>query len=330
MGSPYDPNQPTAMGPQGPQQPGWPPAGGHQPGDPQATPAQPPPPGSFGGQPFGQPPHGQQPYGQGPQGQQPYAQQPYGQQPYGQQPFGQQPPPPSSKGGKKWWFIGGGGLILVLIVVVAVVLALTLSGGDDEPSIPTASALELVLPEDQFPDITGDFTTETGSTDDDGSTVDNEKCATLVNSQQTTGERAERELTETSSSSEILFGLDNYSADVTKPADNGYDEFDEILSACSSFTLTLDSGDVPVALTLDEVELPIDGDYKAVRMTGAYEVRSLELHLAGILVIGEERGVSFSVTHNTVDDTPPAVDSAVNNNLAEMFAAQRQVIKDAA
>lgn len=320
MGSPYDPNQPTAMGPQGPQQPGWPPAGGHQSGGPQATP----------GQPSSQGPHGgQQPYGQQPVNQ-PYGQQPFNQphgQPFGQ-PFGQQPPPPSSGGGKKWWFIGGGGLVLIVIVVVAVVLALTLSGGDDAPSTPTASAVDLVLPEDQFPDITGDFTTETG-TDDDGSTVDNEKCATLVNSQQTTGERAERELTETSSSSEILFGLDNYSADVTKPADNGYDDFDEILSACSSFTLTLDEGDVPVALTLREVELPIDSDYKAVRMTGAYEVGAFQLNLAGILVIGEERGVSFSVTHNTVDDTPPAVDPAVNNNLAEMFAAQRQIISDA-
>ncbi|AFR50106.1 hypothetical protein [Gordonia sp. KTR9] len=317
MGSPYDPNQPTAMGPQGPQQPGWPPAGGHQPGGhqpggPQAAP--------------GQPHSG--PYGQQPYGQQPFGQQPYG-QPYNQQ-FGRQPQPPTSGGGKKWWIIGGGGLVLVLIVVVAVVLALTLSGGDDEPSVPTASALELVLPEDQFPDITGDFTTETGATDDDGSTVDNEKCKTLVDSQQTTGERAERELTETSSSSEILFGLDNYSADVTTPADSSYDEFDEILSACSSFTLTLDDGDVPVALTLEKVELPIDGDYKAVRMTGAYEVSGFELNLAGIIVIGEERGVSFSVTHNTVDDTPPAMDSEVSNNLAEMFAAQRQVIKDAA
>ncbi|OUC79685.1 hypothetical protein [Gordonia lacunae] len=324
MGSPYDPNQPTAMGPQGPQQPGWPPAGGNQPGGPQATPGQPPSPGPYGGQPYGQQPYGQQPYVQ-----QPYGQQPYGQQPYGQQ-FGQQPPPARSGGGKKWWFIGGGGLVLIVIVVVAVVLALTLSGGEDERSTPTASALDLVLPEDQFPDITGDFTTETGATDDDGSTVDNEKCATLVKSQQTTGERAERELTETSSSSEILFGLDNYSADVTKPADNGYDDFDEILSACSSFTLTLGEGDVPVALTLEKVDLPIDSDYKAVRMTGEYEVGTVELHLAGILVIGEERGVSFSVTHNTVDDTPPAVDTAVNNNLAEMFAAQRQIISDAA
>ncbi|MCG7633858.1 hypothetical protein MHN80_16205 [Gordonia McavH-238-E] len=329
MGSPYDPNQPTAMGPQGPQQPGWPPAGGHQPGGPHATPGQPPNQGPQGGQPYGQQPYGQQPFGQQPYGQ-PFGQQPFGQQPYGQQPFGQQPPPPSSGGGKKWWFIGGGGVVLIVIVVVAVVLALTLSGGEDEPSTPTASALDLVLPEDQFPDITGDFTTETGSTDDDGSTVDNEKCATLVDSQQTTGERAERELNETSSSSEILFGLDNYSADVTKPADNGYDDFDEIVSACSSFNLTLDDGDVPVALTLEEVELPIDSDYKAVRMTGAYEVGAFQLNLAGIIVIGEERGVSFSVTHNTVDDTPPAADPEVNNNLAEMFTAQRQIITDAA
>lgn len=320
MGSPYDPNQPTAMGPQGPQQPGWPPSGGHQPGGPQPAPGQPPNPGPYGGQPYGQQPYGGHPYGQ----------QPYGQQPYGQ-PFGQQSPPPAKSGSKKLWFIGGGGLVLVLIVVVAVVLALTLrGGGDDEPSIPTASALQLVLPEDQFPDITGEFSTETGSTDDDdGSTVDNEKCATLVQSQQTGNERAERELTETSSSSEILFGLDNYSADVTKPADNGYDEFDEIVSACSSFTLTLEDGDVPVTLALEKVELPIDGDYKAVRMTGEYEVGAIEVHLAGIIVVGEERGVSFTVTHNTVDDAPPAMDTTVSNNLAEMFTAQRQIIADA-
>ncbi|WP_439029575.1 hypothetical protein [Gordonia terrae] len=319
MGTPYDPNQPTAMGPQGPQQPGWPPAG-QQPYGQQPS----------GQQPYGQQPGIQQPFGQQPHGQQQYGQQPYGQQPFGQPPYGRQPPPPKSGGGKKWWFIGGGGLVLVLIVVVAVVLALTLIGGDDKPSTPTASALEMVLPEDRFPDITGDFTTETGNTDDDASSVDNEKCATLVNSQQTTNERAERELTETSSSSEILFGLDNYSADVTKPADNGYDDFDEILAACSSFTLTLDDGDVPVALTLTEVDLPIDGAYKAVRMTGAYKVGAFELNLAGILVIGEERGVSFSVTHNTVDDAPPAVDPEVNNNLAEMFTTQRQIIRDAA
>lgn len=311
MGSPYDPNQPTRLGPQDGQQP-------------------------YGQQPYGQQPYGQQPYPQPGYGQQPYSPQPGGQQPYGQQPFGQQPPPPpaSSGGGKKWWFIGGGGLLLVLIVVVAVVLAFTLGGGDssDEPKVPTASAVALLLPESEFPDITGEFTLETEQSDDDGTTVDNEKCARLVKTPDTSADFAQRELSETVDGGEVFFGLDQYSADVTKPADGGYDDFDEILSACETFTLNLeeDGETIPVAMKLDKQTLPISGDYKAVRMTGQFSISDIEVHMVGTLVVGEERGVSFSVSHNTFSDSAPSVSSEVTSNLAEMYTAQRQQITDAA
>ena len=306
MGSPYDPNQPTRLGPQDGQQP-------------------------YGQQPYPQPGYGQQPYSP-----QPGGQQPYGQQPFGQQPFGQQPPPPpaSSGGGKKWWFIGGGGLLLVLIVVVAVVLAFTLGGGDssDEPKVPTASAVALLLPESEFPDITGEFTLETEQSDDDGTTVDNEKCARLVKTPDTSADFAQRELSETVDGGEVFFGLDQYSADVTKPADGGYDDFDDILSACETFTLNLeeDGETIPVAMKLDEQTLPISGDYKAVRMTGQFSISDIEVHMVGTLVVGEERGVSFSVSHNTFSDSAPSVSSEVTSNLAEMYTAQRQQITDAA
>ncbi|ASR04330.1 hypothetical protein [Gordonia rubripertincta] len=322
MGSPYDPNQPTRLGPQDGQQPY-----GQQPYGQQPYPQQ-----GYGQQPYGQQPGGQQPYGQ-----QPYAQQPGGQQPYGQQPYGQQPPPPpaSSGGGKKWWLIGGGGLLLVLIVVVAVVLAFTLGGGDnssDEPKIPTASAVALLLPESEFPDITGEFTLETEQSDDDGTTVDNEKCAQLVNTPDTSADFAQRELAETVDGGEVFFGLDQYGADVTKPADGGYDDFDDILSACETFTLNLeeDGETIPVAMKLDEQTLPISGDYKAVRMTGQFSISDIEVHMVGTLVVGEERGVSFSVSHNTFSDSAPSVSSEVTSNLAEMYTAQRQQIADAA
>ncbi|TYQ04494.1 UNVERIFIED_ORG: hypothetical protein L601_000600001670 [Gordonia westfalica J30] len=311
MGSPYDPNQPTRLGPQDGQQP-------------------------YGQEPYGQQPYGQQPYPQPGYGQQPYSPQPGGQQPYGQQPFGQQPPPPpaSSGGGKKWWFIGGGGLLLVLIVVVAVVLAFTLGGGDssDEPKVPTASAVALLLPESEFPDITGEFTLETEQSDDDGTTVDNEKCARLVKTPDTSADFAQRELSETVDGGEVFFGLDQYSADVTKPADGGYDDFDEILSACETFTLNLeeDGETIPVAMKLDKQTLPISGDYKAVRMTGQFSISDIEVHMVGTLVVGEERGVSFSVSHNTFSDSAPSVSSEVTSNLAEMYTAQRQQITDAA
>ncbi|MCK8615790.1 hypothetical protein [Gordonia sp. C13] len=311
MGSPYDPNQPTRLGPQDGQQP-------------------------YGQEPYGQQPYGQQPYPHPGYGQQPYSPQPGGQQPYGQQPYGQQPPPPpaSSGGGKKWWFIGGGGLLLVLIVVVAVVLAFTLGGGDssDEPKVPTASAVALLLPESEFPDITGEFTLETEQSDDDGTTVDNEKCARLVKTPDTSADFAQRELSETVDGGEVFFGLDQYSADVTKPADGGYDDFDEILSACETFTLNLeeDGETIPVAMKLDKQTLPISGDYKAVRMTGQFSISDIEVHMVGTLVVGEERGVSFSVSHNTFSDSAPSVSSEVTSNLAEMYTAQRQQITDAA
>ncbi|MHC3004259.1 hypothetical protein [Gordonia sp. GN26] len=311
MGSPYDPNQPTRLGPQDGQQP-------------------------YGQQPYPQPGYGQQPYPQPGYGQQPYSQQPGGQQQYGQQPYGQQPPPPpaSSGGGKKWWFIGGGGLLLVLIVVVAVVLAFTLGGGDssDEPKVPTASAVALLLPESEFPDITGEFTLETEQSDDDGTTVDNEKCARLVKTPDSSADFAQRELSETVDGGEVFFGLDQYSADVTKPADGGYDDFDEILSACETFTLNLeeDGETIPVAMKLDKQTLPISGDYKAVRMTGQFSISDIEVHMVGTLVVGEERGVSFSVSHNTFSDSAPSVSSEVTSNLAEMYTAQRQQITDAA
>ncbi|GAB99260.1 hypothetical protein GONAM_08_00510 [Gordonia namibiensis NBRC 108229] len=311
MGSPYDPNQPTRLGPQDGQQP-------------------------YGQEPYGQQPYGQQPYPQPGYGQQPYSPQPGGQQPFGQQPYGQQPPPPpaSSGGGKKWWFIGGGGLLLVLIVVVAVVLAFTLGGGDssDEPKVPTASAVALLLPESEFPDITGEFTLETEQSDDDSTTVDNEKCARLVKTPDTSADFAQRELSETVDGGEVFFGLDQYSADVTKPADGGYDDFDEILSACETFTLNLeeDGETIPVAMKLDKQTLPISGDYKAVRMTGQFSISDIEVHMVGTLVVGEERGVSFSVSHNTFSDSAPSVSSEVTSNLAEMYTAQRQQITDAA
>ncbi len=321
MGSPYDPNQPTRLGPQDGQQPH-----GQQPYGQQPYPQQ-----GYGQQSYGGQPGGQQPYGQ------PYGQQPGGQQPYGQQPYGQQPPPPpaSSGGGKKWWLIGGGGLLLVLIVVVAVVLAFALGGGDnssDEPKIPTASAVALLLPESEFPDITGEFTLETEQSDDDGTTVDNEKCAQLVNTPDTSADFAQRELSETADGGEVYFGLDQYSADVTKPADGGYDDFDDILSACETFTLNLeeDGETIPVAMKLDEQTLPISGDYKAVRMTGQFSISDIEVHMVGTLVVGEERGVSFSVSHNTFSDSAPSVSSEVTSNLAEMYTAQRQQIADAA
>lgn len=323
MGSPYDPNQPTRLGPPDGQQP----APGQQPYGQQP----------YGQQPYPQQPYQQQPYGQQPYGQQPQGAQPYGQQPYGQQPYGQQPPPPpaSSGGGKKWWFIGGGGLLLVLIVVVAVVLAFTLGGGDsssDEPKVPTASAQALVLPESAFPDITGEFTLDTEQSGDDGTTVDNEKCDKLVNTPDTNADYTERELTETPESSEVFFGLDSYNADVTKPANGSYDDFEDILDACSTFTLNLeeDGETIPVKLKLDKQTLPIDGDYKAFRMVGEFDVEGIEIHMVGTLAVGEERGVAFSVGHSTFSDSPPSVSSEVNSNLAEMFTAQRQQIKDAA
>ncbi|MDV7100913.1 hypothetical protein R4227_12400 [Gordonia amicalis] len=330
MGSPYDPNEPTRLGPQGGQ-----PAPGQQPYGQQPHGQQPYP----QQQPQGQQPYPQQqPYGQQPYGQQPYGQQqPFGQQPYGQQPYGQQPPPPpsSSGGGKKWWFIGGGGLLLVLIVVVAVVLAFTLGGDNnsDEPKVPTASAVAMLLPEAEFPDITGEFTLDTDQSDeDDGTSVDNEKCARLVESPDTTAEYAERQLSETADSGEVFFGLDEYSVDVTKPADGSYQDFDEILSACQSFTLNLeeDGETVPVAIKLEKQNLPISGDYKAFRMTGEFTISDIEVHMVGTLAVGEERGVSFSVAHNTFSDSAPSVSSEVTSSLAEMFTAQRQQIKDAA
>ncbi|KAF0969045.1 hypothetical protein [Gordonia sp. YY1] len=327
MGSPYDPNQPTRLGPQDGQQPsGQQPYGQQYPPQPHGQPQQP----------YGQP-YGQQPYPQQqPYGQQPQAQQPYGQQSYGQQPYGQQPPPPpsSSGGGKKWWFIGGGGLLLVLIVVVAVVLAFTLGGGEDssEPDVPTATAVDMLLPESGFPDVTGEFTLETEQSDDDGTSVDNERCARLVESPDTSADYAQRELAETADSAEVFFGLDQYSADVTKPADGSYQDFDEILAACESFTLNLeeDGETVPVAITLEEQTLPISGDYKAFRMTGNFTISDIDVHMVGTLVVGEERGVSFSVAHNTFSDSAPSVSSEVTGNLAEMFAEQRRLIEDAA
>ncbi|MEO9330307.1 hypothetical protein [Gordonia aurantiaca] len=328
MGSPYDPNQPTQLGPQGGQQPGWPPAGGQQPYG-QQYPQQP-------GQPYGQQPPGQQPpYGQQPPGQQPYAQQPYGQQPYG----GPPQPPKSSGGGKKWWwFLGGGGALLVIIVVVAVVLAFTLGrGGDEEQAPPAASAVDLVLPESDFPEITGEFALNTDQSEDDDTSVDNETCARLTDSSTSNGDFAQRELTETSSSSEVFFGLDSYSADVTKPSDD-FAEFDQILDACSSFTLTLkdDNGDIPVAIKLEKAELPIDGTYKAFKMTGEFSfgedlgLPETEVYLVGVMVYGEERGTGFSVAYNTFSDEKPSVGSEIENNLAEMFDKQRQRIADAA
>ncbi|MGP3705548.1 hypothetical protein [Gordonia paraffinivorans] len=320
MGSPYDPNQPTQMGPQGGQQPGWP---GPQPG------AGGPGFGAQPGQPYAQQPYGQQ-YPPQP------GQQPYGQQPYGQQPYGPPPQPPSSSGGgKKWWFIGGGGVLLILIVVVAVVLAFTLGGGDDEPDVPTTSAVDMLLPESEFPDITGEFELDTAqSGDDDDISVDNEKCARLVDSQ-SGGDYAQRELTETPSSGEIFFGLDAYSAEVTKPADDTYDTFDDVLAACSSFTLTLkdDGGDIPVAVKLEKADLPIGSNYKAFNMFGEFSIDAagdeVEVYQIGTYVYGEERGVSFGVGYNSFSDEKLSVDSQIENNLSQMFAKQRQRIKDA-
>lgn len=66
-------------------------------------------------------------------------------------------------------------------------------------------------------------------------------------------------------------------------------------------------------------------------MVGEFDVEGIEIHMVGTLAVGEERGVAFSVGHSTFSDSPPpSVSSEVNSNLAEMFTAQRQQIKDAA
>ena len=254
-------------------------------------------------------------------------------------PAGAPPAPPSGGGSKKMLWLGLGVAALVVVAIVALVLALTTGGGDsdDGKKPPTAAAKDLVLPESGFPSsVGGEFSTSTGNDgDDDGDdiTVDNAACNSIVNAEDknTGSEKASREL-KISNSGTTSFSERTYETQLTKPVDKAdLDSFDDTVSKCSSFNMTIDNDGTPVTakMTMSKASLPgITGKYKAAKVTGAFEMSGLKVNFVMHVVLGIEREVGIEINHGLVSTGNEAA-SGVESDLASMFNQQRELIAKA-
>lgn len=196
-------------------------------------------------------------------------------------------------------------------------------------AVPTVSASELVLPEGDFPQVSGGkFSLETGADDDndDDVAVDKPECRDLVASSHEDErgvDQAERELElpQTNGTSP------SYKAKVKKRIDPDYTEnFDRILAACGSFTLTVrdDGRDIPVRMTMERLSpAGVDGAFNGVRMVGTFTQSGTEISLVQHLLLGVDRGTSFQVSYDITSTGGSTVAADVERNLVEMFNAQR-------
>ena len=247
------------------------------------------------------------------------------------------PTPPSGGGSKKLLWLGGGVAALVVVAIIALVLALTTSGDDNDSGkpAPVAAAKDLVLSESGFPSsVGGEFSTSDGNDDDDDDdvTIDNDACNSIVNAEsEGNREKASRELT-ISRSGTGSFSEPSYEAEVTKPVDGSeLDDFDDIVSKCSDFTMTINNDGTPVTatMTMSTFSVPgITGTYKAATMTGAFEMSGVKVNLIMHVVLGIERQVGIEITHSLVSTGAESA-SGVESDLASMFNQQRELIANA-
>ncbi|HQV18458.1 MAG TPA: hypothetical protein PLC22_09095, partial [Gordonia sp. (in: high G+C Gram-positive bacteria)] len=248
------------------------------------------------------------------------------------------PAPPSGGGSKKIWLLGGGVAVLAVVAVIALVLALTSGGdeGDKGKSAPTAAAKDLLLPESGFPSAAGgEFSVSDGSGDgdDDDIKVDNEACNRIVNAEDKNNgsQKASREL-KISESGTSSFSETTYEAELTKPVDKSdLDTFDETVSNCTDFTMTIDQDGTPVTakMKMSKSSIPgVDGKYKAAKVTGTFEISGIKVNFIMHVVLGVEREVGIEITHGLVSTGNQAA-SGVESDLASMFNQQRELIANA-
>lgn len=198
-------------------------------------------------------------------------------------------------------------------------------------SVPTTPLAELVLPESEFPPLSGwTFELEAGPQDinDASPGVDKPECRQFAagSAAQDHGtDRAVRDLEQKGAQA-----ASKYRAEVKEGVDEDWTRtFDSVLAACSSFTWSLPIGDVVVNLERLTVA-GIEGDYNAARLAGTLPLSDTSaVSIVSHLVMGVERGLSFQAAYNITTTAEPDTAADVDTNLARMFNAQRARILEA-
>ena len=126
-------------------------------------------------------------------------------------------------------------------------------------------------------------------------------------------QKASREL-KISESGTSSFSETTYESELTKPVDKSdLDTFDETVSNCTDFTMTIDQDGTPVTAKMKMSKSSIPG---------------VEVNFIMHVVLGVEREVGIEITHGLVSTGNQAA-SGVESDLASMFNQQRELIANA-